>query len=107
MLPGGRYTASGSALAVHMAVDHKNRVYACLVADDVPLSLAFSLLEEVRVLLTTLEENIRTVHGDVNDQKVLTFKPRMVLTCGHVILDGVGPLVQYAGLDIASFFRLY
>lgn len=51
VLPGSRYTASGSALAVHMAVDHKNRVYACLVADDVPLSLAFSLLEEVRCIL--------------------------------------------------------
>lgn len=47
VLPGSHYTASGSELAVHMAVDHKNRVYACLAADDVPPSLAFSLLEEV------------------------------------------------------------
>lgn len=60
MLPGSRYTASGSALAVHMVVDHKNRIYACLVADDVPLSLAFSLLEEVRYLHTDTTALSRT-----------------------------------------------
>lgn len=33
---------------MHLLVDPKNRVYACVTASDVPSALAFSLLEEVR-----------------------------------------------------------
>lgn len=38
----------GSGLAVHLVVDQKHRVYACITAEDVPFSLGLSLLEEVR-----------------------------------------------------------
>ncbi|CAN0417666.1 unnamed protein product [Ectocarpus sp. 12 AP-2014] len=47
--PGGCYTARGSALAVHFIVDHKHRVYACITAEEVPLSVGLSLLEEVQI----------------------------------------------------------
>lgn len=46
--PGGCYTVRGSALAVHIVVDPKHRVYACITVQDVPFSLGLSLLEEVR-----------------------------------------------------------
>lgn len=48
MLPGGRYTSTGSVVAVHILVGHKNRVYACVVAADAPSYVSFGLLEEVR-----------------------------------------------------------
>ncbi|CAN0574963.1 unnamed protein product, partial [Ectocarpus sp. 12 AP-2014] len=35
--------------AVHFIVDHKHRVYACITAEDVPLSVGLSLLEEVQI----------------------------------------------------------
>lgn len=46
--PGGCYTVRGSVLGVHVVADQKQRVYACITAEDVPFSLALSLLEEVR-----------------------------------------------------------
>lgn len=48
ILPDSRFASRGSDFAVHMIVDRKNRVYACVAVDDVPPKVAFSFLEEVR-----------------------------------------------------------
>lgn len=50
--PGYCYTARGSELAVHVIVDQKHRVYACITTEDVPFSVGLSLLEEVRLIST-------------------------------------------------------
>ena len=49
IVPAKRYTSRGSVVAVHMSVDHKNRVFACVATVNVPLAVAFGLLDEVSV----------------------------------------------------------
>lgn len=48
ILPDSRFASRGSDVVVHLVVDRKNRVYACVTVDDVPPKVAFSFLEEVR-----------------------------------------------------------
>lgn len=67
--PGSCYTVRGSTLAVHVVVDQKHRVYACITAEDVPFSLGLSLLEEVRStpLRTFSEQLIRSREPNLID----------------------------------------
>lgn len=60
ILPGSCYASHGSPVAVHMAVDCNNRVYACVTTGDVSRSVAFSLLEEVSHAQVDVFDTFRT-----------------------------------------------